>query len=56
MPPHPLPRFRPSNKRSTAVQPGRIFIQAGMFAVAENANRLRARFAGLTSTEVVRSA
>ena len=39
---------------STAVQPGRIFIQAGMFAVAENANRLRARFAGLTGTEVVR--
>ena len=25
-----------------------------MFAVAENANRLRARFAGLTGTEVVR--
>src|SRR3954454_3557506 len=39
---------------STALQSGRFFIQAGMFAVAENANRLRARFAGLTGTEVVR--
>ena len=39
---------------STAALAGRIFIQAGMFAVAENANRLRARFAGLTGTEVVR--
>ena len=38
----------------SAAQSGRIFIQAGMFAVAENANRLRARFAGLTGTEVVR--
>jgi rare lipoprotein A len=37
-----------------AAPSGRIFIQAGMFAVAENAHRLRARFAGLTSTEVVR--
>jgi rare lipoprotein A len=34
--------------------PGRIFIQAGMFAVAGNADRVRARFAGLTSAEVTR--
>jgi len=39
---------------STAAPPGRIFIQAGMFAVAENANRVRARFASVTGTEVVR--
>jgi rare lipoprotein A len=38
----------------SAVPSGRIFIQAGMFAVAENAHRVRARFAGLTGTEVVR--
>jgi rare lipoprotein A len=38
----------------SAAQTGRIFIQAGMFAVAENAHRLQARFAGLTSTEVQR--
>jgi rare lipoprotein A len=37
-----------------AAPSGRIFIQAGMFAVAENAHRVRARFANLASTEVVR--
>ena len=37
-----------------ATTPGRIFIQAGMFAVADNAHRVRARFAGLTGAEVMR--
>ena len=46
-----LPTKRPA---PPAVQSGRIFVQAGMFAVADNAHRLRARFAGLASTEVVR--
>lgn len=37
-----------------AAQSGRIYVQAGMFAVAENAYRVRERFAGLADTEVVR--
>jgi rare lipoprotein A len=45
----------PTQRRTpAAAQSGRIFIQAGMFAVAENANRVRARFASLADTEVVR--
>jgi rare lipoprotein A len=45
----------PARRQSlSAVPSGRIFIQAGMFAVAENAHRVRARFAGMTGTEVVR--
>lgn len=45
----PVPRQKP-----IAAPSGRIFIQAGMFAVADNARRVRARFAGLTNTEMVR--
>jgi rare lipoprotein A len=36
--------------------PGRIFVQAGTFAVPENAQRVRARIASLGSVEIVRSA
>ena len=35
---------------------GRIFVQAGTFAVPENAQRVRARIAALGSVEIVRSA
>jgi rare lipoprotein A len=35
---------------------GRIFVQAGTFAVAENAQRVRARIAALGSVAIVRSA
>ena len=45
----------PARRQAPSAAPsGRIFIQAGMFAVAENAARVRARFAGVASTEVVR--
>ena len=37
-------------------QSGRIFVQAGTFAVPENAQRVRARIAALGSVEIVRSA
>ena len=46
-----LPARRPA---LSAAPSGRIFIQAGMFAVAENAHRLRARFAESASTEIQR--
>jgi rare lipoprotein A len=53
---HATPMTASSNRHPSPVteQSGRIFIQAGMFAVAENANRVRARFAGMTGTEVSR--
>jgi rare lipoprotein A len=51
----PMPAALPSHQRAqVAAPPGRIFIQAGMFAVAENANRVKARFAGTTGIEVSR--
>jgi rare lipoprotein A len=40
----------------TARNSGRIFVQAGTFAVPENAQRVRARIAALGSVEIVRSA
>jgi len=43
-------------RRPAAVQakdPGRIFVQAGAFAVPENARRVRARIAALGNVEVV---
>ena len=39
-------RVPPAAANRPAAPSGRIFVQAGMFAVAENAHRLRARFAG----------
>lgn len=44
---HPAPAF--------AGRSSRIFVQAGAFAVAENAQRVRARIAGLGSAEIVRA-
>ncbi|HEV8680075.1 MAG TPA: septal ring lytic transglycosylase RlpA family protein [Stellaceae bacterium] len=38
---------------TAARNPGRIFIQAGSFAVAENAQRVRTRIAALGSVEIV---
>jgi peptidoglycan lytic transglycosylase len=45
------PARRPLPAR--AKNPGRIFVQAGAFAVPENAQRMRARIAALGSVEVV---
>ncbi|MGE0257382.1 MAG: septal ring lytic transglycosylase RlpA family protein [Alphaproteobacteria bacterium] len=44
----------PNQQRPVAAPSARIFIQAGMFAVAENAQRVKARFARTTGTEVSR--
>ncbi len=43
----------PVHKPAAARNSGRIFVQAGAFAVAENAQRVRARIAALGSAEVV---
>jgi rare lipoprotein A len=45
--------LRPSTIPTAAKGSGRIFVQAGTFAVPENAQRVRARIAALGSTEVV---
>jgi peptidoglycan lytic transglycosylase len=46
------PRMAPASTRNS----GRIFVQAGTFAVPENAQRVRARIAALGSVEIVRTA
>src|SRR5713226_229138 len=43
------PRMAPASTRNS----GRIFVQAGTFAVPENAQRVRARIAALGSVEIV---
>lgn len=45
----------PQVQHSATRSSGRIFIQAGAFAVPENAQRVRTRIASLASTEVVRA-
>ena len=47
------PAFMPQPLSWMARGSGRIFIQAGAFAVPENAQRVRARIAGLGRAEVV---
>jgi rare lipoprotein A len=49
---HPTVAQKPMPARTS----GRIFVQAGTFAVPENAQRVRARIAALGSVEIVRSA
>jgi rare lipoprotein A len=50
----PAPAARPESVTARAAA-GRIFVQAGTFAVPENAQRVRARIAALGSVEVVRN-
>jgi len=50
--PRPAVAATPAARRSS----GRIFVQAGTFAVPENAQRVRARIAALGSVEIVRTA
>ncbi len=49
---HPPMAPAPTSSRNS----GRIFVQAGTFAVPENAQRVRARIAALGSVEIVRTA
>jgi rare lipoprotein A len=54
---HPPIASRPSVAATPAAKSsGRIFVQAGTFAVPENAQRVRARIAALGSVEIVRTA
>lgn len=46
----------PAAQKPAAIPAGRMFVQAGAFAVPENAQRVRARIAALGSVEIVRTA
>jgi len=54
------PPIAPARRRASVALPvgnaGRIFVQAGTFAVPENAQRVRTRIAALGSIEIVRTA
>jgi rare lipoprotein A len=50
---HPVPSARPMPAAIPVSTSGRIFVQAGAFAIPENAQRVRARIAALGNVQVV---